>query len=518
MTRIWSLLLIASLTVGAAQHSFVTTMLPRGDVAAARHASPLACDSLASISLAHVTIASARVIAAGTFAPAGAGATAPYRGLPAFCRVVATVRPTPESEIAIEVWAPAANWNGKFAAVGNGAFSGSIPTAAMASVLARGYAVASTNTGHNGGSAHFALESRDKVVDFGWRAVHEMTVVGKALVTAFYGNAPAHAYWDGCSAGGRQALMEAQRFPMDFDGIIAGSPGLDWTGRASQAVRVARALEPHADARLGAAARTLLHGAVVSACDALDGVRDGLIDDPRRCNFDPGILECRDAARADCLTTAQVATARLIYSPMLNRTTGRQVPGLSRGSELGWTDLGWTASARATGLDQFRYIVMRDSAWTIDRFRADVDVARAESDDEHTLNAMDPSLRPFFDRGGKLIQYHGWSDPQIAPASSVQYYESVLAVLGSGIDAAYRLFMVPGMGHCGGGEGPSVFDMMAALERWVERQQPPDQILASHVSAGAVDRTRPLCPYPRRAVYRGTGSIDDAASFECRAP
>lgn len=477
-----------------------------------------ACDGLSTLALPNVTITSAREVAAGSFTPPAPAAAGDFGALPASCRVAATLKPTSDSEIKIEVWMPASGWNRKFQAVGNGAFSGAIAYPAMRTALARGYATSSTDTGHTGGSASFGLGHPEKVVDFGWRAVHEMAAAAKAIIAAFYDAGPKFSYWNGCSAGGRQAMKEAQRFPADFDGIIAGAPGLDWTGRAAQAVRVAKTLEASESARLSQTQTQLLHRAVVQACDAMDGVKDGLIEDPARCHFDPAPLTCKGAGAADCLTTEQVETVRLIYSAAVNTKTKREIAGLAPGSELGWTELGWSASARATGLDQFRFLVFKDPGWTIQRFNPDADIARAEEADRDTLNALDPNLKPFIDRGGKLLQYHGWSDPQISPGNSVQYYERVVAALGGAakVDGSYRLFLAPGMGHCSGGDGPNTFDMVAALEQWVEQKKAPDFIVASHAIKGTVDRTRPLCPYPQVAVYKGTGSTDDAANFACR--
>jgi feruloyl esterase len=439
---------------------------------------------------------------------------------PGVCRVAATLRPSSDSDIKIEVWLPLANWNGKFQAVGNGAFNGTIPTDAMTAALRRGYATAGTDTGHSGNGAQWALGHPEKVVDFGWRAVHEMTAASKRIIERFYGTGPRYSYWNGCSAGGRQGMQAAQRFPGDFDGIIAGAPGLDWTGRAARANQVARVVAASDGARLLQRDRELLHGAVVNACDALDGVKDGLLENPRACSFDPGQLECRGSGATSCLTAPQVATARLMYSSGRNSKSSREIGGVARGSELGWTDLGWTASARATGVDQFRFIVFADPQWTIEKFNFEADVARAEETDRNTINALDPNLKPFIARGGKLIQYHGWSDPQISPFNSVDYYTRVVDTLGgaASVHGSYRLFLAPGMGHCRGGEGPDSFDAVAALERWVERGQAPDQITASKIVNGIVQRTRPLCPYPQVAVYRGSGSMDEAASFTCRAP
>jgi feruloyl esterase len=388
----------------------------------------------------------------------------------------------------------------------------------MSAALSRGYATASTDTGHTGGGAAWALGHPEKVIDFGWRSVHEMTLLSKQIVAAYYDRPARYAYWNGCSAGGRQAMQEAQRFPEDFDGIVAGAPGLDWTGRAAQATRIAKLLDADESSRLPAAARQVLHERVIAACDKLDGVEDRLLENPERCAFDPGVLECKGADRAQCLTTAQVATARAIYASPINTKTKRPIPGLARGSELGWTDLGWTASARATGLDQFRYLVFRDPSWTISRFDFDADLARAEEADANTINALDPDLRRFIDRGGKLIQYHGWSDPQIAPGVSPQYYDRVVATVGNvdKVRGAYRLFMAPGMGHCSGGTGPNTFDMLAALEQWVENKTAPDRIIASRTVDGSVRMTRPLCPYPQVATYKGSGDTNDAESFVCK--
>jgi len=490
--------------------------------AAAMHVRPVeaaaSCESLATLALPNTTITSAQLVDAGAFRPPNqTGTPRGFATLPAFCRVAATLAPSSDSDIKIEVWLPASNWNGKFQAVGNGAFNGNIAYPALATALARGYAAASTDTGHVGGSASFALGHPEKVIDFGYRAVHEMTVSAKAIVAAHYGTGPRFSYWSGCSAGGRQGLKAAQRFPADFDGIVAGAPGLDWTGRASQAARVAHALQREEAARLPEAQLALLGTAALQVCDAKDGVKDGIISDPERCTFDPAVLQCNGAEGGACLTPAQVRAAKLIYSPLVNPSTKREISGLFPGSELGWTELGWSASARATALDQFRFLVFKDPAWDIQRFDAATDVARAEEADGGTLNALDPNLTAFIARGGKLIQYHGWSDPQISPGASVQYYQQVVKARGEAVHGAYRLFMAPGMGHCGGGEGPNSFDMMTALEQWVEKGVAPDRIIASREANGAT-RTRPLCPYPQLATYSGTGSTDDAANFVCRVP
>jgi feruloyl esterase len=476
------------------------------------------CEGLKMLRLENAAITVAAAIDAGAFTSSDGRDPAAFRALPAFCRVAATLTPSSDSDIRIEVWLPAAGWNGKLQAVGNGAFSGAISYRAMAGALTRGYAAASTDTGHSGGSASFALGHPEKVIDFGWRAVHEMTVAAKAIIAAFYDSGPRWSYWNGCSAGGRQGMKEAQWFAADFDGIVAGAPGLDWTGRAAQAVRLAHALEGNASARLGPASLQRLHRAVLDACDARDGVKDGVVDDPDSCDVDPAALQCATAGGDGCLSAAQVATVRLMYSSPPNPRTGRAITGLAPGSELGWTDLGWTASARATGLDQFRFLVFKDPAWVIGRFNFDTDIVRAEETDAGTINALDPNLQPFIERGGKLVQYHGWSDPQISPRNSTQYYSRVAEALGgrARLDGSYRLFMAPGMAHCGGGDGPNSFDMLAALEEWVEHGRAPDRILASHATNGVRDRTRPLCPYPQHAAYKGTGSTNDHVNFECR--
>jgi feruloyl esterase len=478
------------------------------------------CEGVGTLRLANIAVTSAVEVAAGAFAaPTAPGGAAPrtFGDLPPFCRVAATLTPSSDSDIKIEVWLPAQGWNGKLLAVGNGAWQGSIPYAALADGLRRGYATSATDTGHVGGSASFGMGHPEKVTDFAYRAVHEMTVTAKAIVTAFYGRAAQRSYWNGCSAGGRQAMKAAQMFPADYDGIIAGAPGLDWTGRSAQAVRIAQASQ-QPEARLTPATLQTLHSAVVAACDAIDGVKDGLIENPVACTFDPRALACTGAGGPACLTPAQVDTARLIYSPIVDTKTKREIPGLARGSELGWTELGWSASARATGLDHFRYLVFADPQWDVQKFDVATDVARLSEGVIAAIDARDPALKPFFDRGGKLLQYHGWSDPQITPLASVAYFDRVAAEHGgvAAVRGSYRLFMAPGMAHCSGGEGPSDFDELKALEQWVEQGHAPDRILASHVKDGKVDRTRPLCPYPQVASYTGTGSIDEAANFVCK--
>jgi feruloyl esterase len=480
--------------------------------------SAASCESLSSLTLPGATVTMAQSVAAGGFSPlAGPSADGRFKDLPAFCRVVAILRPSADSEIRFELWLPATGWNGNFEANGNGGWSGSISPVTLAGGLRRGYAASMSNLGHDGGSAAFAVGHPEKLIDFGYRAAHEMTVAAKAIVNSYYGKAPKFSVWSGCSAGGRSALMEAQRYPEDFNGIVAGVPGLNWTGRALLSVWIAQASHKNDAGYIPPAKYPLIHNAALEKCDAADGAKDGIIEDPARCKFDPKVLECEGPDGPACLTSAQVETARAIYGPVRNSRTGDVVvPGFERGSEKGWATMG---GPRIFGLgaDLFRFVVFQDPDWDFETFNFDSDVSRTLKA-AGMLNAMDPDLKPFFDHGGKLIQYHGWADPQIAPATSVQYYNNVVETLGGAgkVRNSYRLFMVPGMAHCGGGDGASTFDMLAALEEWIEKGTAPDHVPASRVRDGKVDRTRPLCPYPQMAIYKGTGSIDDAASFVCR--
>ncbi len=464
------------------------------------------CEGLTSLVLAHATVTSAR--------PENAA------GAPAVCRVAATIRPTSDSEILMEVWLPLEGWNGKLEANGNGGWTGSISAQTLAAGAARGYASAMSDLGHEGSSASFALGHPEKLVDFGYRAAHELAVAAKAIVAAYYGDGPKLSYWNGCSAGGRSALMEAQRYPADFDGIIAGAPGLNWTGRALLAIRIAQAAHRNEDAYIPPGKYAAVHQAVLNECDARDGLRDGVLEDPTRCDFDPAKLLCSGPDSPTCLTAPQVETARAIYSAVVNPKTKKSVvPGFERGSELGWATMAGPKPF-TIGVDLFRYVVFQDPSWDFKTFNLESGLARMEKAENGLLNAMNPDLSAFQARGGKLIQYHGWNDPQIAPSTSVEYYKSVLEKMGGAarVEDFYRLFMVAGMAHCRGGEGASNFDMLRALEQWVEGGKAPGHIEASRVRNGVTDRTRPLCPYPQVAKYNGSGSTDDALNFTCKAP
>ncbi len=482
------------------------------------------CESLAALKLPDTTITAAQVVGAGEFTPPGppgrGDAAAAYKDLPAFCRVAATVRPTADSDIKIEVWLPVSGWNRKYQAAGNGAWAGSIAYSDMAKSLRNGYAASSTDTGHTGGSGSFALGHPEKLIDFGWRSEHEMTVKAKAAIAAFYGEAPRLSYWVSCSSGGKQGLKEAQKFPADYDGIVAGAPVLNWTHRADAALWAGQAALKDPASNIPAEKYPLIHKAAIEACDAMDGLKDGLIGDPERCHFDPKVLECKDGDGPACLTSAQVETARKIYTPAANPRTGAPVSArYEPGSELGWRAIAAGPNPFGPAVDHFKYVVFKDPQWDWRTFNLDTDVALADKIDDGTVNATDTDLTAFTGHGGKLLMYQGWTDTNIPPGGAISYYQGLVKAMGAAKTAeSVRLFMAPGMNHCGGGEGPNTFDMVGAMEQWVENGKAPDRVIASHSSEGKVDRTRPLCPYPQLAKYNGAGSVDDAASFTCKLP
>ncbi len=492
------------------------------------------CERLAALSLPGVTITTAARVAAGPFTfPGAQGVTAE---LPAFCRVAATIAP----EVRFELWMPV-NWNHKLAAVGNGGLAGSINYGAMRRPLERGYATSSTDTGHASPSSNageWALGHYERIVDFADRAVHAMAEADKVILREFYGSAPTHSYFNGCSQGGHEALVEAQRYPADFDGIIAGDPANNWTRHyAGGHLWTARAMD--GEGYLPPDKVQVLADAVNRECDLLDGVRDGVLTDPRRCHFDVATLLCAGPDAQGCLTAAQVEAVNKIWTGLRTADGDQIYPGLVPGGEGGpggWTS--WvsgaqpgTSSHAGLGIPFYRYMVFEDPNWDFRTFRferadgLDSDVDFTDAKLGALFNANNPDLSAFRARGGKLIQYHGWSDPDITPLNSIQYYESVAAFAGHGGNHGlrdtkefYRLFMVPGMQHCGGGPGATVFDMMPALEEWVEHGAAPARVTASHMTNGAVDRTRPLCPYPQEAQWKGTGNTNDAAAFVCALP
>jgi len=456
------------------------------------------------------------------------------------------IKPSDDSDIQLEVWMPSSGWNGKFQGAGNGGFAGSINFGGLADAVKHGYAAASTDTGHHAGvtDGNWALNHPEKMVDFGYRAIHEMTDKGKAIVQAFYGDAPRRSYFSSCSNGGRQALMEAQRYPTDYDGIIAGAPANYWTHLLTLAIMDSQALLANPDSFIPPAKVPAIEAATLEACDAQDGVKDGVIDNPAQCHFDPAKLLCQGADSNTCLTAPQVAALKRIYDGARDSKGNLVFPGYSPGGETGGGGWGlWITGSAPTkslmyafGTHFFSNMMFNDANWDFKTFVLDRDMKVADEKLAPIFNATNPDLSAFKKRGGKLIMYHGWSDAAIPPTNAVNYYQSVISKMGAKNSAAFlRLFMVPGMQHCGGGPGPSIFgqlgvaqsdpqhDVAAALEQWVDKGVAPEQIIATKYKTGmnpasGVARTRPLCTYPKVAHWNGQGSSDDAANFTCVEP
>jgi feruloyl esterase len=492
-----------------------------GDDSTPASLATVTCESLSTLTLNNARVTSAAVVQPGAFIPPGSNATnasQPYAALPAFCRVAATSTPTSDSDIKIEVWMPVSNWNQKLQSVGNGGWAGTISYGAMAPALARGYATASTDTGHSTPGAAFAMNHPEKLIDYGHRAVHEMTVHAKAIVAAFYGGAPKLSLWNGCSTGGRQGVIEASQYPADYDAIIAGATPVTSPRLHGVRMQFNRMVHRTADSYIPPEKYPAIHEAALQACDAIDGVKDGVIDQPDRCSFDPVAVQCKADDGPTCLTPAQVATARAIYGPVKDPKSGTilSFPMLHPGSELAWATLAGQ-QPYAIAAEAFRYVVFNNPAWDPALFDPSTDIARLERQ-ATGLEQPSPNLKPFFSRGGKLLMYHGWADQQVAPLNSINYFDEVVKT--SGKDSAGKsiaLYLVPGMGHCQGGAGTDTFDKVAAIEEWINTGAAPKQMVALHRTSGVTDRTRPLCQYPQVAKYKGSGSTDDASNFACAA-
>ena len=490
------------------------------------YAAPLSaamrCEELTSLSIPATTVTGAQRVAAGTFAPpAGnpreaAARAKEFAALPAFCRVMLTARPSADSDIRMEVWLPETGWNNKLEAVGDGGLAGSIPMPLMAEALAEGYATAGTDTGHMGGTADFMPAHPEKLVDFAYRSTHELAVASKAVVTAFYGTPARWSYYNACSGGGRHAITSAQRFPADFDGIVAGAASWNQARLDAGRIGINLTVNRSPESAIPSSKYPMVHAAVLKACDMKDGVADGVIENPHACNFDYATLTCAGPAGPNCLTKPQVESARIMTSPFVDAATGRTLlePHLWPGSELQWGTLGGPQPL-ANSLSRVRHFHLKDPAYQFRLANVAADIERAAQMDGGLIASSNADLRPFFGRGGKLLMWHGWGDPQVPAENSVIYFNNVVKTVGSSADGSLALFMLPGVLHCGGGEGPDTFDRMAAITRWVEGGQKPQRIVASLEKDGKVARTRPLCPFPQVAKYKGTGDTNSADSFAC---
>jgi len=515
------------------------------------------CEKLKDLQLPKVEITSATLVQSGSFAisaPTIAGRATVKLG--AHCEVKAVARPTSDSEIGIEIWLPAQNWNGKYEQIGNGGWAGAIHEPPLAGAVRRGFVAAATDDGHKGGMtddgrkdgtlAEFAIGHPEKLIDYGYRALGATRATALAAIKAFYGHDAVRSYFVGCSDGGREALMVAQRFPEDFDGILAGDPGNNWSHWGAGLVWNEQAQLADSPGAIPITKRALIQNAVIAACDTIDGVKDGLISDPRFCHFDPSVLTCKGTDAPDCLTAPQVTALKKIYDGPKNPRTGEQIyPGYPPGIENAPGSI-IRPSPQGTlsfGDTYFGQALFEQKNWDFRTLDFDKDIAFSDRKGSPVVDSINPDLRSFRDHGGKLIQYHGWSDTLIPPGGSVVYYENVEAFLskypdprgGSSnpVDNFYRLFMIPGMGHCNGGAGPTSIaptdsvdatdpkhDLMLSLEQWVEKGIAPEMVIGSGKAPKDPTKTmsRPICPYPQVTRYKGTGDTNDAASFECTAP
>jgi hypothetical protein len=494
------------------------------------------CTAIKDLKLPDTTITMAEPVTSGDLE--GPRIDKPLHELPPFCRVVGVLRPTADSEIRFEAWLPEKDWNNRFLGVGNGGFAGSIGYQGLAGNLKRGFATAGSDAGHQAQAedASWAFGHPEKINDFGWRAVHLTTERAKDVVKAYYGKTANKAYFDSCSDGGREALMEAQRFPEDYDGILAGAPANNWTRLLTSGVDVTQKTSGDPRAYISSLKLPAIQRAALAACDASDEVKDGFISNPAKCHFDPAVLLCKGADSLECLTQPQVDSLKTFYAGGVDGRGKSIFPGYSMGDEAGaWPE--WVIGpgpGAGYGVqyvqNYFRYMVSGNPKWNI--LTADVDASLVEAGKETAtaLDSTNPDLSPFSKRGGKLIMYHGWDDPAISPWGSIAYYQSVQKTIGAEKTESFmRLYMAPGMEHCAGGPGPSAFGQLGiatsngpkygvfdALVDWVEKDVPAGNVIATKfTSDNKVLMTRPLCPYPAIAKYKGTGDTNDAANFAC---
>ncbi|HUB18637.1 MAG TPA: tannase/feruloyl esterase family alpha/beta hydrolase [Acidobacteriaceae bacterium] len=501
------------------------------------------CSSLKNLPLPNTTITLAEEITSG--APDIPDAGAPLSGLPAFCRVAGELHPTADSRIRFEVWLPAQDWNGRILGTGNGGFAGAIDYPQLAGYLRRGFAVSGTDAGHQGEStdATWAYAHPEKIKDFGWRAIHLTAGTAQQITRAFYGKPARKSYFDACSDGGREALMEAQRFPEDYDGILAGAPANAWSTMLAGGAAAMQTLMSDPNAYIPDRKLAALQHASLAACDALDGVHDHVIGDPSQCRFDPQTLLCKPGDdSASCLTQPQIDSVQALYAGSKDSRGNRIFPGFTPGNESSWKlwivgeDPGSALGDRFVE-NYFRYMVTGNPKANVLAMNLDDLLRQSRSTEAADLDATSPDLTRFAAHGGKLILYHGWNDPAISPYNTVHYFESVQQKMGADRVAAFaRLYMVPGMEHCLGGPGATAFGQFGtptakgpqyglfdSLVNWVENGAPDASVIATKYSAGkngAMEAafTRPLCPWPKVARYSGSGDPNDAASFACAAP
>ncbi len=544
----------------------LSTVSLTATVMAAASASAATCESLAGLSLPNATVTAAQSVTSGSFTPPGT--TTPLTGLPPFCRVAVTSTPTSDSLINLEVWFPTdGSFNGKYEQLGCGGFCGTIGYSGLAEAIQRGYAGAATDDGNQtNGGATFASGHPEKLIDYGYRALKETTDKAKAIIAAWSGDNPSRSYFFGCSDGGREALMEAQRFPDDFDGIIVGSPANASVHLVSGFIWNEQALLNDPASYVPPSLLSVVSAAALAQCAGQDGglSTDPFLNDPRDCKFDPATVQCQAGQDpSTCLSAEQVTAVQKIYDGPHDPQTGALIfPGYEPGSEADPADwpawiVGTSAAADLTnatdiptavangqalqmffGNNFFAYFVFENPNFDFRTFSFPSDVAFADEGVGPIVDSTNPDLRPFRSHGGKMIHYVGWADSAIAPINSVNYYNQVKqAVSGSrpgyqDLQSFYRLFMVPGMAHCSGGPGPNAFgnslngpvldadhDLLIALDRWVQQGVAPDQFIATKyvndVPANGIAFQRPLCPFPQVARYNGSGDPTSASSFAC---